>query len=169
MLAGNGSRDVASYQVVTSYRTVVVMSQTTVLDAEYVVCISVPHGIGFAYAVPLDSWHAGAGEGLLDVIAVQLEALAVSDHVVGGVGVQEIDAQGLLADAVDLTVRFDRTAQGLPPLDGSVTVPIQAFFDASTGIGGFRINTLVDAAGNTVSITQFVAEEYNRLAALAAA
>jgi hypothetical protein len=153
---------VASYQVVTSYRTVQVLSTTTVLDAEYVVCLTVPHGIGFAYAVPLDSWQSGAAGGLLDVIATQLEELAASNHVVGGVGVQEVDQQGLLYDAVDLTVEVDRSAQGLPPLDGVVTIPIQSFFAQDTGIGGFHIPGSVPPA-------QVVAEEYARLEALAAA
>lgn len=152
----------ASYQVVTSYRTVLVMSQTTVLDAERVECITIPHAIGFAYAVPLESWRAGAGEGLLDVIAVALEELATSNDVVGGIGVQENDPQGLLSDAVDLTVRFDRTAQALPPLDGVVTVPVQAFFSQETGIGGFHVP-------GSVSPAALVAAEYARLEALAAA
>lgn len=152
----------ASYQVVTSYRTVQVMSASTVLDAEYVVCLTVPSGIGFAYAVPLDSWKAGAAGGLLDVIATQLEELAASNHVVGGVGVQDIDAQGLLSDAVDLTVEVDRTAQGLPPLDGVVTIPVQAFFLQETGIGGFHVP-------GSVSPAALVDAEYARLEALAAA
>ena len=137
------------------------MSQTTVLDAEYVICMTVPSGIGFAYAVPLTSWIAGAGVGLLDVIANQLEALAATGEVVGGVGVQDIDPQGLLADAVDLTVRLDRTALGLPPLDGVVTVPIQSFFSQQTGIGGFHVP-------GSVSPTQMVADEYARLQVVAA-
>ena len=149
-----------AYFVISSFRTVVVLSNTTVLDAEYVVAQTQPHGFGFAYAVPLTSWLSGAGEGLLAVIADQLEALAANGEAVGSVPVQDVDNNGLLTDAVDVTVAYDRTAQGLPPLYGSVTIPIQAFFNQETGIGGFHVGEPPN---------QYVVDEYNRLAALAAA
>ena len=149
-----------AYLVINSFRTVQVISNTTVLDAEYVVAQTIPHGFGFAYAVPLTSWLSGAGEGLLATIADQLEALAANGEAVGSVPVQDVDNNGLLTDAVDVTVAYDRTAQGLPPLYGSVTIPIQAFFNQETGIGGFHVGEPPN---------QYVVDEYHRLAALAAA
>ena len=149
-----------AYGVINSFRTVLVLSNTTVLDAEYVVAQTIPHGFGFAYAVPIESWKADRAVGLLSVIADQLEALAANGEAVGSVPVQDVDNNGLLADAVDVTVAYDRAAQGLPPLYGSVTIPIQAFFTQETGIGGFHTGEPPN---------QYVVDEYNRLAALAAA
>ena len=149
-----------AYLVINSFRTVQVLSNTTVLDAEYVVAQTQPHGFGFAYAVPLTSWLSGAGEGLLAVIADELELLASNGQAVGSVPVQDVDNNGLLTDAVDVTVAFNRDAQGLPPLYGSVVIPIQAFFGQNTGIGGLHVGE---------SPNQYVVDEYNRLAALAAA
>ena len=74
---------------------------------------------------------------------------------------QDVDASGLLVDLVEVVVEYDRTAQGLPPLQGTVQIPIQAFFSQDTGIGGFHI-----PGGE--SPNQYVVDEYNRLAALAA-
>lgn len=149
-----------AYTVVTSYRTVKVLSQTEVLDAEYVLCTTVPHGFGFAYAVDIADWKRDQAVGLLEVIALQLEALAANGEAVGSVAVQDVDNSGLLTDAVEVTVAYDRSAQGLPSLYGSVTIPIQAFFNQETGIGGFHIGEPPN---------QYVVDEYNRLAALAAA
>ena len=160
----------ASFVVLTSFRTIQVLGPTLTQDAEYAVCSTVPHGFGFAYAVPIDSWAppgAPPGSGpdpaavqLLDVIATQLEALAANGEAVGSVPVQDVDRNGLITDAVDVTVAYDRSAQGLPTLYGTVTIPIQAFFNQETGIGGFHVGEPPN---------QYVVDEYHRLAALAAA
>lgn len=148
------------YYVITSYRSIQVMSPTTILDCEYVTCATTPHGFKFAYAVPLDSWIKGDGTALLEVIASQLEALAANGEAIASQPIQEVDANGLLSDSVEVVVQYDRTAQGLPPLQGTVAIPIQAFFNQSTGIGGLTVGEAPN---------QYVVDEYNRLAVLAGA
>ena len=151
----------ASYIPLGSYRTIQVMSATQVLDVQYVTCTTIPHGFGFAYAVPLASWLAGAGEGLLAVIADELELIASNGEAVASSPVQDIDASGLLVDLVEVVVEYPMVAQGLPPLQGTVQIPIQAFFAQDTGIGGFTIP-------GAKAPNQYVVDEYNRLATLAA-
>lgn len=150
------------FWVVNSFRTVQVLSATSVQDAEYATCQTIPNGLGFAYAVPYESWKAGDGGALLEVIAGQLENMAVANggHVAASTATQDIDLNGLLTDTVDATVVYDRSAVGLPPLYGTVSIPVQAFFNQDTGIGGFHVGE---------SPNQYVLDEYNRLAALAAA
>lgn len=149
----------ASYVVTGSYRTVQVLSPTQVLDAEYVVCSTVPHGLGFAYTVPEDSWLGGQAGGLLDTIATQLEEMTSGGVVVASTPVQDIDPSGLLTDSVDVTVGYVQPNTSLPELFGGVTIPIQAFFNQDTGIGGLHIGK---------SPMSYVTDEYDRLAQLSA-
>lgn len=144
-----------------SYRTVKVLSATDVVDVQYVTAISTPGGFGFAYAVPYQSWVSGAGNGLLDVIAVQLEQIGSNGQMVASTPTQDLDKNGLLVDYVSAVVEYDRSAQGLPPLSGTVEIPVQAFFSQDTGIGGFTVP-------GAKAPNQYVVDEYDRLATLAA-
>jgi hypothetical protein len=144
-----------------SYRTVKVLSQTDVVDVQYVSAVSSPSGFGFAYAVPYDAWLADGGGGLLDVIAVQLEQIGSNGQMVASSATQDLDKNGLLQDYVSAVVEYDRSAQGLPPLSGTVEIPVQAFFSQDTGIGGFTVP-------GAVSPNQYVVDEWDRLATLAA-
>lgn len=149
-----------AFQPLDSYRTVKVLSATDVVDVQYVSAISLPSGFGFAYAVPYDSWVSGAGNGLLDVIATQLEQIGSNGQMVASSPVQDLDANGLLVDYVAAVVEYSQAAQGLPPLQGTANIPVQAFFGQDTGIGGFHIP-------GSQSPNQYVVDEYDRLQALA--
>lgn len=155
----------ASFYVVGAYRTVKVLSGQTTLDVEYVTCATIPTGITFAYGVPIDSWAGGvgAGIGILDSIAVQLEELVTNLHVVSGTAINDLDKNGLLEDLVSLTVEYDRGG-ALPPLFGTVEIPVNDFVLSDTGIGG-----LVIPPPGGLTPSQQVQAEYQRLAALAGA
>ena len=86
-----------------------------------------------------------------------------SSHVVGGTDSQDYDANNLLANFVDLTVAYDRSAQGLSPLFGTASVPITSIvvFAAGSAAQGF--------GGGVSDPTGIVDAEYARLAALAGA
>lgn len=151
-----------SFYVINSFRTVQVMSPTVVLDVQYATCATIPNQLGFAYAVPLDAWKAGDAGGLLDVIAGQLEGIYSGGQISASSPIQDIDQNGLLSDTIDVVVKYDRTAAGLPALFGTVNIPVQAFFSQETGIGGFHVP-------GSESPQQYVTDEYQRLAALAGA
>jgi hypothetical protein len=155
-----------SFYVIGSYRTVKVLSGQTVLDIEYVTCATIPTGITFAYGVPIDAWtfEPAAGIDLLNQIAVQLESLVTSGHVVSGSAVQDLDANGLLEDFVAATVAFDRSAQGLPPLYGTVNIPVNALIADTITFGGH-----VYSSTSGPSPIALVTAEYARLEQLAAA
>lgn len=150
----------ANYSVITSYRTIQVLSATTVQDAEYVVCSTLPHNIGFAYSIPLEVWNANKGGESLGAIATVLEDLAVNDHVVAGTGTQDIDSNGLLVDNVTLTLEYDRSATGQPPLQGEVSIPVNIVLLEGTD------PALLGPAGIETPAQQ-TAAEYARLESLA--
>lgn len=151
-----------AFYAVTSFQTVQVSIGNTVQDVEYVTCATIPTGIGFSYPVALSTWRADSGVQVLGAIATELENLATFEHVVGGDAVQTIDVNGLLADASELVVEYDRSARGLPPLQGTVTIPLSliVLLEAEQGL---------PVPPGTLTPAQIVGAEYQRLAALAAA
>lgn|SRR5512146_2739972 len=153
-----------SFYPVSSYRSVMVTSGTQVEDVEVVTAATIPTGIRFTWAVPLAVWNADSGIPTLDSMASYLESLVTGHHVIGGTDSQDFDASNLLADYVDLTVEYDRSAQGLSPLYGTATVSIASVvvFGAGSAAQGFGGGSVTDPAG-------VVDAEYARLAALAAA
>jgi hypothetical protein len=124
---------------VAGYKTVRELAGGTVIDVQYVSFTSTPSGFGASYAIPFDSWVAGGpGHALLQVIADELETLGANHHMTGSTGVQDLDANGLLADFVDATVTY---MNGALVLTTSVLIPVQAFFAAEPGIGGLTFTT----------------------------
>lgn len=152
-----------SFTPVDSYRSVQVTSGTQVQDVEVVTVSTIPTGIQFTWAVPLFVWEKDSGVPQLNKMSAYLEGLVTGHHVVGGSASQDFDTNNLLADFVDLTVAYDRSAQGLAPLyaAASVSIAAVAVFAAGAAAQGFG-SGLVDPAG-------VVDAEYARLAALAAA
>jgi hypothetical protein len=151
-----------AYFVQDSYKTTQVASGTQVVDVQYITCLTIPTGIGFAYAMIYTTWQNGPPYDALQAIAVLLEDLVTSAHVVAGQAVQDLDANGLLADYVDLIVELDRSAQGLTPLQGTVSMsmPFIQLWAIDPNIG--------NASGQPTPSAK-CAEEYARLQALAGA
>jgi hypothetical protein len=151
-----------SFYPLDSYRSVQVNTPTQVQDVEVVTSATIPTGIQFTYSIPLSIWKQDSGVSTLNHMAVYLESLVTGHHVVGGQPQQDFDTNNLLADYVDLIVEYDRSASGLAPLQGVASVPIASVLIFSeAGAQGFG-GGIPDPAG-------IVDDEYNRLAALAAA
>lgn len=149
------------FQTLSSFQTIQVLAANTVRHVEYTANQSLPTGIGYAYAVPLEVWKRNQGGDALGLIADQLEYLADNSHVVGGDAEQRIDSSGLLADAVALIVEYERPTTGLPPLQGTVTIPVgDILLEASDP-------NIFNASGKP-SAESLCQAEYDRLAALAA-
>jgi hypothetical protein len=151
-----------AYFVQDSYKTTQVASGTQVVDIQYIVCLTIPTGIGFAYPMIYTTWQNGPPYVALQAIAVLLEDLVTSAHVVAGQAVQDLDANGLLQDYVDLIVQLDRSAQGLTPLDGTVSMSMSF-------IQLWAIDPSIGNASGQPTPSAKCAEEYARLQALAGA
>lgn len=147
-------------QILDSYKTVQVTSDTTVQDIQYITCRTIPTGITFAYPMAHSVWKAGPPYLILNEIATLLEDQVSGGYVVAGSAVQDLDAAGLLADYVDLIVQYDQTAVGLPPLQGTVSIPmgIISLYASDPGIAS---QSGIPTPGTTIG------EEYARLKALA--
>ena len=116
-------------------------------------CLTVPTGIGFAYEVPEASFNSDAGSALLDVPGQEIEILVASHHVTGGQGVQDIDANNLLTDFVDLVVTYTVAGSPFPSPTAVAHVPMDSFFSAETGIGGLIIPGLGPSPQEIVDAT----------------
>ena len=102
-------------------------------------CLSIPTGIGFNYELPETDFQTQAGDALLDVIGGEIENLVATANVTGGQGAQDYDANGLLADFVDLIVTYVVPNSPFPNPTAVAHIPVDNFFLAQTGIGGLQI------------------------------
>ena len=152
----------AGFTALDSYRSVMVTSGTQVQDVEVVTAETIPTGIQFTYGIPLGVWVNNNADSTLTTMADYLETLVTSNHVVGGSPSTDYDVNNLQKDFVDLIVEYNRDNIGLPPLHGTVSVPIvDVLLSAeSGGSQGF--------GGGFTDASSLVDEEYQRLANLAA-
>jgi len=150
-----------SYVPLDSYASVQVTSGTQVQDVEVVTSATTPTGIHFTYAIPKSTLGNWAANPTLDNMATYLESLVTDHHVTGGSPSQDFDTNNLLADYVDLIITYDRSADGLGPLNGLASVPIASVvvFAAGAAAQGFGAG-IPDPAG-------LCDDEYARLSALA--
>lgn len=146
-----------------SYRSVQVTSGSQVQDVEVVTASTNPTGIQFTYAIPLSVWTNNNADSTLTTMSEYLETLVSGHHVIGGSPSQDFDVNNLLSDYVDLVIEYNRDSIGLPPLHGTVSVPIVSVLLTAEGAGaqGF--------GGGTGYVDPALAcdDEYARLATLA--
>ncbi len=152
----------AAYNALDSYRSVQVNSSTKVTDVEVVTVQTIPTGIVYTYAVPLDLWVADGAVNLFTLTSEWMETLVTSHHVVGGSPSQDFDVNNLLADFVDLVVEYDQGPPTSAPLHGTVSAPIVACILAA------EFGDSTDQAGVFTDPIVAIDAEYARLEALAA-
>ena len=121
-----------NYFVLDAYKTIQVLAQNKVADVEYVTISTIPTGITLSYAMPHEVWTQGPPYTALDLMAAELENLVTNYHVVAGNAVQDLDKNGLLTDYVDAVIEYDRAATGLPPLQGTVSLPVSLLYLEAT-------------------------------------
>lgn len=149
----------ATYDVIDSYKTTQSLSQQQVVDVQYITISTVPTGITLSYAMPLKIWKEGPPYDVLDGMAVELENLVTNSHVVAGQAVADLDANGLLADYVDLIVQYNQPNSNLPPLQGTASIPVGIIELQATDPEFF-------GPGHIMTPGQRVGVEYERLVAL---
>ena len=152
----------AAFTALDSYRSVMVTSGTQVQDIEVVTSATIPTGIQFTYGVPLAVWVNDNTDSTLTAMSGYLEGLVTNNHVIGGSPSTDYDVNNLQQDFVDLVVEYNRDNIGLPPLHGTVSVPIVSVLIFSEGAAaqGF--------GGGFPDPAALVDDEYQRLANLAA-
>jgi len=120
----------SSFRILSSRRTIQVRSQTLVEDVQEIVAEALPSGVTFTRLVPLQTFQAQGASALIAPIANNIQAIIDQGYAVGGIGVQKVDANGLISNWVDFTVEInppDATQPG--PFTTTVEVSVQALHD----------------------------------------
>ena len=110
----------ANYSLLASESTVQVLSPTIVNDVVYCTIQTDPTGIIASIPVQASVFNKGQAGPELAALANGIETIVGRGHVVGGSGVQTIDASGLLQDQVSFTVEY------VPPGNGSTSITAEA-------------------------------------------
>lgn len=148
------------YYVIDSYKSIQVLSPTTVSDVQYVTIATIPTQITLTYPMEYAVWKKGPPYDQLNAMAQELENLVTNYHVVAGSAVQDLDANGLLVDYVDLIVEYVQPTAGLPPLQGTVSIPVSLIYLEAT-------DPILANALHSTPPGGLCEEEYVRLQALA--
>ena len=130
----------AAYELLSSLSTVQVLSPTVVNEVVYVTIATLPNH--FIVSTPLETFLIGTGEDvlILEFFSGNVEGLVNEGKAVSAVGVQSLDASGLLADQVSFTVRYVPPGTGNTAITGEALVP----------------TTLLATAGATAGDTSYV-------------
>lgn len=127
----------AGFTVVAQHRTVLVRSQTLVEDVMELTAITSPSGVTFVRSVRYDVWHSGGAGPALQPIAEHIEAIMAHWPVLSGAAIQQVDASGLITNAVEFVITLPgELGSQAPPHTTTVDVPVQALHD-KTDFGSY--------------------------------
>lgn len=117
----------ASYEIIASAPTILVVSPTLVVDVIQVTIRVSPSGA--IVSMPQTDDLFGTAEGNYDLgqLAVLVEDVLSAGKATSATGGQSIDASGLLQDTVTFTVSYKPPGSILPPLTVEVTEVTSAF------------------------------------------
>ena len=110
----------AAYSLLASESTVQVLSPTIVQDVVYCTIQTKPSGVIASMPVSATAFNANQAAEELGALANNIETLMARGHIIGGAGVQTIDANGLLQDHVAFVVQY------VPPGGTSTSITAEA-------------------------------------------
>ena len=139
----------AGYSLVASYSTVQVLTPTLVNDVQYCTIQTSDSSVFASIPVSAASFNDNQAASELTNFATAIEQIMGLDGVIAGVGGQQIDPNGLLADYVVFTVALPSsgTSSGSVTAEASVPVGLLDFSDAEIG------RTLEGQAEDIISAT----------------
>lgn len=125
----------ASYSIVGSYSTVQVITPSLVQPIQYTTIRTQPSGVVAAIALDQAEFNAGTSTPLLTAFADAIEQIMSRTEVIAGIGTQQLDANGLLADYVTFTVQYvgPNTASSGVTAEADVPVGMLNFTDGAIG------------------------------------
>ena len=116
-----------NYQLLTTASSVQVLSPTLVQPIVDATLRTTPSGVVMDYWIDEATWNAGDGPVLLEAVAGGVEHIMASQPVIAGVGSQQLDANGLLAQYVTFTVAYQVPGSNVGPATLDVDVPVGDF------------------------------------------
>lgn len=148
----------ATYSIQGSYSTVQVITPSLTQPIQYTTIQTQPSGVIASIALAKIDFQAGTGSTLLGIFADAIEQIMSHPEVIAGIGTQQLDENGLLADFVTFTVQYvgPNTASSGVTAEADVPVGMLNFTDGA--IGALLLQE-VDA---------IIAKAYNGLKAAAA-
>lgn len=125
----------ASYALLASYSTVQVVSPTFVNDVVYCTVQTSPSNVIASRPVQASVFSSDGGGTELTNFANAIETLMSLPNVVAGIGGQQIDENGLLADYVIFTVEYSASPTSGTSATAQAPVPVGLldFSDAEIG------------------------------------
>lgn len=127
----------AAYQPVSAYDTVQVKSANAVIDAMFCTIQTNGHGAIVNRTIPKSAFgNGGIDVGLLNSLASAVDGILDGGLATYAAGVQDVDASGLIYDAVEFTVEYALPNGEAGPWSTTVTVPVNVI-TADTQFGSF--------------------------------
>lgn len=116
-----------------SNRDIQVLSPSQVIDVERVAGYTVPSGVYFERVVPLTIWGTDAGTEYVDELAAVIEQELAGGFAKAASFVQDVDATGLVFDAIEFFVSIENAGPNHGTFSTTVTVPVNLL---TAGLGG---------------------------------
>lgn len=107
-----------------SHRDVQVLSPTLVVDVERVAAATLPHNVTFERIVPLTIFGTPAADDYIGELATAIEQRLDSGLADAAAFTQDVDASGLVVDAVEFVVSVTGGPDQPFPFATTVTVPV---------------------------------------------
>ena len=142
----------SNYVVQDQQRTVQVLGPAQVLDVMRVGATTVPHNVYFQRDIPYLSWRDQGAGPWLGTLADAIEQRLQSGLADSAAFVQDVDASGLLTDAVEFTVTLPPSGTQPGPMSTTVTVPVN-MLTADTAFVGDLVTPMFEDALAALSAT----------------
>lgn len=125
----------ATYSILGSYKTVRVITPTFTEPIQYVTIQTKPSGVAAALPVDEADFKGGTSGAILQIFADAIETIMNHPEVIAGIGSQQLDPNGLLADYVTFTVQYvgPNTSSSGVTAEADVPVGMLNFTDGAIG------------------------------------
>lgn len=148
----------ASYSIQGSYSTVQVITPSLVQPIQYTTIQTQPSGVVASIALDQLEFQAGTSAPLLIAFADAIEQIMANPVVIAGIGTQQLDPNGLLADYVTFTVQYTGAGAAGSGVTAEADVPVGMLNFTDGAIGALLLSE-VDA---------IITKAYDALASAAA-
>lgn len=126
----NATNVYQSVKLLGTRRTVIPRSQTTIEDVEEIQATTTRHGVYFIRYVPYTAFTSSGWLPLVAPIGFAIDSALDLDGIDSAVFVQDVDAAGLITNAIEFTVSIPAPSADQPgPFSTTVEVSIQSIYN----------------------------------------
>jgi hypothetical protein len=134
----------ASYTLQGSYSTVQVVSPSLTIPIQYVTLQTSPSNVIVSMAIDKAEFDGGTAGAILQIFTDAVEQIMQRPEVIGAIGNQQLDVNGLLADYVTFTVQYTGPGAAASGVTAEADVPVGILNFTDGAIGGLLLSE-VDA------------------------